>query len=372
MSDPKLSDLRADVRDFLAEAMAGTTGLQRAQSWLAVDAGFSRRMGARGWIGMTWPRRYGGHERRAMERFTVLEEVLAAGAPVGAHWTADRQSGPLLLRFGTETQRQRYLPDIAAGNLYFCIGLSEPQAGSDLAAVKTRAVRDGKGFRVTGQKLWTTNAQSAQMMIALVRSGEGTQRHEGLSQMIIDMSAPGIDVRPIKDHTGASHFTEVFFDDVYVPAENLIGEEGQGWRQAMSELALERSGPERFLSSLEALTQFVRAIGPAPEEPMRSLLGGLTARLWTLREMSIAVALRIEAGEDPALEASIVKDLGNDFEQDLPNLIQAVSDAEGDLAEGTELGAVLMLLRKLSLSFSLRGGTREIIKGIIARGIGLR
>ena len=372
MHRSSLTHLRAELREFLAEAMSGTTALQRAQSWLAVDPAFSRLVAERGWIGMTWPRRYGGHERSAMERFTVLEELLAAGAPVGAHWTADRQSGPLLLRFGTEAQRHVYLPEIARGNLSFCIGLSEPQAGSDLAAVKTRAVRDSGGFRVTGQKLWTTNAQSAKMMIALVRTELDSRRHEGLSQLMIDMSSPGIDVRPIKDHTGASHFNEVFLDDVYVPATHLVGVEGQGWQQAMSELTLERSGPERFLSSMEALTQFLRAIGPSPREPMRSVLGGLTARLWVLREMSMAVALRIEAGEDPALDASLVKDLGNDLEQELPTLIQAVTDADMDLANGTELGAVLMLLRKLSLSVSLRGGTREIIKGIIARGIGLR
>ena len=362
-----LDVLRGELRTFLKERLAAYPPVSRAQSWLGVDPAFSRDVGTRGWIGMTWPKRYGGHERSAMERYTVLEEMLAAGAPVGAHWTADRQSGPLLLRFGTEDQRQRFLPGMARGELYFCIGMSEPQAGSDLAAVKTRAVRDGAGWRVTGSKLWTTNAAGADMMIALVRTGEGSQRHEGLSQIIVDLASPRVTVRPIMDLAGDTHFTEVFLDDVFVPDAQFVGAEGGGWQQVMSELALERSGPERYLSSIQSLVEFLRVLGPRPEEPMRGLVGQLTARLWTLRQMSKAVAVRIEVGEDAALDASIVKSLGADLEQDMPRMIQAIADEEDD-----DLAQVMSLLLKISPSFSLRGGTREILKGIVARGIGLR
>jgi alkylation response protein AidB-like acyl-CoA dehydrogenase len=366
-----LPALRAELREFLATRLKDYPATLRASSWLAVDPDFSRDLGSRGWIGMTWPKQYGGHERSTMERYTVLEELLAAGAPVGAHWTADRQSGPLLLRFGTEEQRQRLLPAMARGEKYFCIGMSEPQSGSDLAAVKTRAVRDGTGWRVNGMKVWTTNAHCAHTMIALVRTGEG-ERHEGLSQLMIDLASPGVTVRPIMDLTGDRHFNEVFLDDVYVEGHDLVGTEGEGWKQVMSELALERSGPERYLSSIQALVSFLGAIGPQPEEPVRGLVGMLTARLWTLRQMSRSIALRIEAGEDPTLDASIVKNLGADLEQDMPRAIQAMADFDEDLTHGSELGEVLSLLLKLSPSFSLRGGTREILKGIIARGIGLR
>lgn len=362
-----LDPLRSELRSFLKERLASCPAEQRARSWLAVDPDFSRDVGARGWIGMTWPTRYGGHARSAMERYTVLEEMLAAGAPVGAHWTADRQSGPLLLRFGTEEQRRRFLPDMARGKLYFCIGMSEPGAGSDLAAVKTRAVRDGGGWRVTGSKLWTTNADTAQLMIALVRTGDVGQRHDGLSQLIVDLASPGVTVRPIRDLAGDSHFAEVFLDDVRVPEAALVGQEGGGWAQVMSELALERSGPERYLSSIRSLIAFLRVLGPQPAEPMRGLVGHLTARLWTLRQMSRAVAARIEAGEDAALDAAIVKSLGADLEQDMPRAIRAMQDGDDE-----ELARVLDLLLKLSPSFSLRGGTREILKGIVARGIGLR
>ena len=367
-----LPALRSRIRDFLAERLSGYTAVQKAHTWMGFDPEFSRDLGAQGWIGMTWPKRYGGHERSPIDRYTVLEELLVAGAPVGAHWIADRQSGPLLLSFGSEDQRQRFLPGIARGESFFCIGMSEPQAGSDLAAVNTRAVRDGSGWRVNGQKVWTTNAHQAHYMIALVRTGDGSQRQEGLSQVIIDLASPGVTVRPIRDLAGDNHFNEVFFDDVRVESDCLVGAEGGGWAQVMSELALERSGPERYLSSTIALTTFLRAVGPNPEEPVRGLIGRLTAQYWALRQMSRSVGLRVQRGENPILDASIVKSLGSDLEQDLPRLIQAMTDGEEDLSQGTELGEVLNLLLKISPSFSLRGGTREILKGIIAREIGLR
>ena len=367
-----LPALRSRIRDFLAERLSDYAAEQKAHTWMGFDPEFSRDLGAQGWIGMTWPKRYGGHERSPIERYTVLEELLVAGAPVGAHWIADRQSGPLLLSFGSEDQRQRFLPGIARGESFFCIGMSEPQAGSDLAAVNTRAVRDGSGWRVNGQKVWTTNAHQAHYMIALVRTGDGSQRQEGLSQVIIDLASPGVTVRPIRDLAGDNHFNEVFFDDVRVESDCLVGAEGGGWAQVMSELALERSGPERYLSSTIALTTFLRAVGPNPEEPVRGLIGRLTAQYWALRQMSRSVGLRVQRGENPILDASIVKSLGSDLEQDLPRLIQAMTDGEEDLSQGTELGEVLNLLLKISPSFSLRGGTREILKGIIAREIGLR
>jgi alkylation response protein AidB-like acyl-CoA dehydrogenase len=231
--------LREEVRAFLAVELAGMTPLQKARSWMGFDAGFSRKLGARGWIGMVWPKKYGGHERTALERYVVLEELLAAGAPVGAHWIADRQSGPLLLRFGTEQQRMKFLPAVARGEHYFCIGLSESGAGSDLAAVRTRARKVDGGWRVQGTKLWTSFADRAHAMIALVRTGSNTEnRHAGLSQLLIDMRSPGVTVRPIVDMLGESHFNEVFLDDVFVPDDMLIGREGEGWQHGTAELSL--------------------------------------------------------------------------------------------------------------------------------------
>jgi hypothetical protein len=362
--------LREEVRAFLQANPPPSDPVRRANCWQVCDAAFTRALGRAGYIGMTWPKRYGGHERHPLERYIVLEELLAAGAPVGLSWLADRQSGPLLLRFGTETQRERFLAPIAQGELYFCIGMSEPNSGSDLASVSTRAVRDGDGWRIQGHKLWTTNAHRAQMMIALVRSGENSKRQEGLSQFIIDLRSPGITVRPVIDLVGGHDFNEVFFDNVFVLDDMRLGEAGSGWHQVTAELSLERSGPERYLSSLPVFLEFLRAVGPNPDPILVNLIGRLSAELWAIRQMSMAVAAKLAVGEDPMVEASIVKDLGTTFEQEMPRLIQAQLD--DDLAADTDLARVLAHLLQISPSFSLRGGTREILRGIIARGLGLR
>jgi alkylation response protein AidB-like acyl-CoA dehydrogenase len=374
---PGIADWRREVRAFIEQQRSAIPAERRANSWSVFDADYSRRLGGRGWIGLTWPRRYGGAERSALERYVLLEELLAAGAPVGAHWIADRQSGPALLRYGTEAQRIRYLPAIARGECFFCIGMSEPNAGSDLAAVRTRAIGTDQGWRLNGQKVWTTHAHQAHVMIALVRTApQAARRHEGLSQLLIEMDSPGVTVRPIADLAGDVHFNEVFFDEVLVPRAMLLGQEGQGWAQCTSELSLERSGPERYLSSYALFVELLRSVCARPcsgvSEMLRQTIGQITAELWTLRQMSLAVAGRLAAGHDPALEAAIVKDLGNGFEQQLPRRVQAVAEASLALEDDTPLARVLALLLQTSPSFSLRGGTREILRGIIAKALELR
>ena len=332
---------------------------------------------------MTWPKRYGGGERSALERYVLLEELLAAGAPVGAHWIADRQSGPALLRYGSEKQRDRFLPAITRGECFFCIGMSEPNAGSDLASVHTRGVKTDKGWRINGQKVWTTHAQHAHMMIALVRTsdsangapkapaapaprggasalgrpGGGPARHEGLSQFLIDLKAPGITVRPIADLVGDVHFNEVFFDDVLVSDDMLLGVEGQGWQQCTSELSLERSGPERYLSSFALFVELLRIASDAASETIATHRPH-EAELWTLRQMSLSVAGQLAEGRDPTVEAAVVKDLGNSFEQDTPRRVQALVDADFG-SDRSALARALAVLVQTSPSFSLRGGTQE-------------
>ncbi|MDF8334607.1 acyl-CoA dehydrogenase family protein [Novosphingobium cyanobacteriorum] len=362
--------LRAKVRELIAGHPAPADPAYRANSWCVPDPTFSRKLGAAGLIGMIWPKAYGGHERSSLERYVVLEELLAAGAPVGAHWMADRQHGGMLLRYGTEEERQRWIPGMARGEIYSCIGLSEPNAGSDLASVRTTARRRGDRWVIDGQKVWTTGAHFAHVMIALVRSEEGSERGVGLSQFVIPMDAPGVTIKPIIDLTGGHDFNEVFFDSVELPETALVGEEGQGWRQATAELSLERSGPERYLSSTSLLLELIRHVGPNASAEVCSLIGRLTADLWTLRMMSASVAARLAAGQDPALEATIVKDLGNSFEQAMPTLVQAAIDL--DMADPAPIARILNHLLQVSPSFSLRGGTSEILKGIIARGLGLR
>jgi hypothetical protein len=361
------SALRGEVRGFLAQH---TAKLGVPNCWVVGDPDFSRALGAAGLLGMTLPKDVGGHDRHPLERYVVIEELLAAGAPVGAHWIADRQTAPLILRYGSAEAKAAYLPGMCAGELYACIGLSEPGAGSDLAAVRSTARLTAEGWRINGQKIWTSGAHLSHVMLALVRSEEGSERNAGLSQFLIPMDAPGVTIRPIIDMAGEHHFNEVFFDDVLLPEWALVGQRGQGWAQATAELALERSGPERYLSSHVLMTALIDAAGPEPEPQLRGLIGELTAELWTLRQMSMSTAAKLAAGKDPMVEASMVKDLGNSFEQALPQRVQALVDCPS-----TRTDDLALLMRSLLISapsFSLRGGTREIIRGIIARGLGLR
>jgi len=372
---PAAEALRAEVRAFLTEELAGYPASKRAHSWVGFDAEFSRKLGARGWLGMTWPAPW-GRDASALERYVVIEELLAAGAPVAAHWIAERQSGQLLLRFGTAEQRERILPGIVAGESYFCIGMSEPDSGSDLASIRSKAVRTDGGWIVNGRKVWTTYAQKSHYMIALLRTGEaGESRHEGTTQFLIDLSSPGVEVRPIRNMIGDEEFNEVTFDDVFVPDAMMVGGEGDGWRQVTAELAFERSGPDRFLSAFALIVELVRFASALPPDMAASAqmaIGRLYAHLATLRALSISVATRLDAGEEPTLEASVVKDLGVAFEQSIPEIAQQILGLAPRIDGGSEFEKSLAYVQQACVSFSLRGGTTEIMRGVIARGLGLR
>jgi hypothetical protein len=372
-ASPEAETLRAEVRKFVAAELAHRGSVDRAQSWSGFDPAFSRKVAQQGWIGMTFPRQYGGHGRSALERYVVLEEMLAAGAPVSAHWIADRQSGPSILRFGTEEQKQEFLPRIARGECFFCIGMSEPDSGSDLASVRTRAVPVPGGFRVNGTKVWTSHAHEVHTMILFCRtSGAPEDRHGGTSQFLVDLKLPGITVRPIYALTGQHHFNEVVFQDCFLPATALLGKLDDGWNQVTSELAYERSGPERFLSSFTLLVELLHALGPDPSERAAIAIGRLVAHLVALRRLSRSVAGMLQAGENPALQAALVKDLGALVEQEIPEIARLLIATDPPSAETERFAAVLHYTMMNAPSFSLRGGTREILRGIIARGLGLR
>jgi len=370
---PEAETLRAEVRAFLKEALADVPPAVRSRSWAGFDGAFSRKLGQRGWLGMTWPKKYGGHERTALERYVVVEEVLAAGAPVAAHWVGDRQSGPLLLRFGTDKQRKLVLPGLASGEHFFCIGMSEPDSGSDLASIRTRATKVDGGYLVNGAKIWTSNAHHCHWMIALFRTaGTPADRHVGLTQFLLPTRNKGMTIRPIKNLVGEEHFNEVSFQDVFVPEDMVIGEEGTGWKQVVAELAYERSGPERYLSSYVLIEELIRRLGRQPSDAGAAAVGRIVAHLSTLRRMSLSVAGQLQAGRDPATEAAVVKDLGALLEQEIPEIAQNLVDAEPTLDGGDDFQQTLAYVTQAAPSFSLRGGTREILRGIIARGLGLR
>ena len=365
--------LRAEVREFLAESAAH---LERPNSDFTTghDPEFSRKLGERGWIGMTWPKRYGGGERSFFDRYVVTEELLAAGAPVSAHWIADRQSGALLLRFGTEAQREAYLPGITRGESYFSIGMSEPNTGSDLASVRTTARPVEDGWLVNGTKLWSTDAHRNHYMIALVRTEAPSEnRHAGLSQIIIDLKKDGAKIRPILNMAGGEDFNEVVFEDVLVPEDRVVGEPGNGWKQVTSELAYERSGPERFLSAFRVFVELVRVAGDQPEPGLAAAIGRLASHLLTLRRMSISVAGMLDEGKSTEVEAALVKELGNNFEKLLPEVARlATANAPPDDPAYRRFRQAFADTLLLSPAFTIRGGTREILRGVIARGLGLR
>src|ERR1041384_1055588 len=262
---PEAEALRVEVRGFLKEVLPKVKSEDRFASWNTFSPEFSKALGKKGWIGITWPKKYGGSERSFLDRYVITEELLGNSAPAGAHWVADRQSGSLLLRFGNEEQRQAILPRITKGECYFSIGMSEPDSGSDLASVRTRAEPVQGGFRVNGTKVWTSGAHRNNYCIALVRtSGQHGDRHKGLSQLLVDLKTPGVTIRPIINLAGRHDWNEVTFSDAFIPEDCLIGNEGDGWLQVATDLACERPGPERFMQSLYVLRERVRVLAPQP------------------------------------------------------------------------------------------------------------
>ncbi len=371
---PEAAAMRAKVREFLRTERARGGYASHRTSWSTFDPEFSRRAGAAGFIGLTWSPDYGGHGRSNLERFVVNEEMLAAGAPAGAHWIADRQSGPQIAKHGSERAKRLILPRIAAGECYFGIGMSEPDSGSDLAAVRTRADKVEGGWVINGAKIWTSNAHRVHYIIALVRtSPPSADRHAGLSQLIVDMGSPGIEVRPILNLAGAHEFNEVFFKDCFVPDDMLLGEPGAGWNSVTGELAYERSGPDRFMSDIRVLVELIDHVGGEPDERQAVEIGRLVAHFATLRRMSTSIAGLLERGESPVTEAALVKDVGTAFERELPEVARRLVPVEPSPDDQGNLFSEAMAHVTLQApSFTIRGGTPEILRGMIARGLGLR
>ncbi len=373
---PECEALRHEVREFLAEEIAaGTFNPHEPQREDTDIPEFSHRVGARGWIGMTWPKKYGGHERTFLERFVVTEEMRVANAPTRRFFVADRQSGPVLLKFANERIKMDILPRICRGEVCFSIGMSEPNSGSDLFAAKTKATKIDGGWLINGTKIWTTSAHMADYMLAIFRTSPPTNenRRHGLTQFLVDMKAPGISVNPIAQISGLKEFNEVVFDNTFVPDDHALGETDGAWKQATSELAYERSGPERFLETYYVMTELVRALGDKPDTRGAEGIGRLVAQLHTLRRMSVSVAGMLQAGQEPVVEASIVKDLGTVWEQKLPHRVRELAAfVDTDASNHHTLEGQLAFAIKIAPKLTIQGGTTEVLRGIIARGLGLR
>lgn len=385
-----LAGLRAEVRAYLDDAVSATDPTRPgplADCWqIGWDQEFSQRLADRGWIGMTLPTELGGRGRSFLERWVITDELLMAGAPVAAHWIADRQSAPTLINFGNEHLQQRYVPGIATGRITFAIGMSEPDSGSDLASVHTRGTRVTGGWRINGTKVWTTGAHHADAFIALVRTSplDTTRRHDGLSQFVIPLDTEGVEISPIYSGNGMHHFNQVLLDDVFVPEENLVGAEGNGWAQVNSELSYERSGPERILSTFapfwSALLDHLRdpqhggdaqgrggnAAGITGTDGRHALVPGtgrFIARMTALHSMSFGVARKLAAGQSVAVEAAVVKRLGTTFEGDLAEFL----DTEFSGTVGAQTQDQIILAIQERPNFTIRGGSNEILSSVITK-----
>ena len=377
-NEPELAELRGSLRAFLAADRAEFGWQPSVDTWLSSwDEPFSARLGAAGFLGLTIPTEYGGRGLGHLHRYVVTEELLACGAPVAAHWIADRQVGPGLLSYGTEEQRRRILPGIAAGRYFSAIGMSEPQAGSDLAAAAARATRTDGGWVLSGTKVWTSGAHLCHQIVVLARTSplDPERRHTGFSQFIVPTDSPGISISPIVLMTGEHHFNEVTFDEVFIEDTNLLGKEGDGWRQVTAELSFERSGPERILSTAPLLTALVRVLADQGDldDHAAAAVGELVARVISLRQLSVSVARALTGGQAPVNEAALVKDLGTRFEQESADLAaDLLSYVSADTNGRAQVAALVEVARVHAPMFTLRGGTNEVLRGMVARGMGLR
>jgi len=362
--------LQREVREFLAAELPRGSFGQGLGMQAGRDRAFSRRLAERGWVGMALPRRYGGGDRSAVERFVVVEELLRWGAPVGHHWVADRQTGPVINRFGTEAQKERFLPPICRGELSFSIGMSEPDSGSDLASVQARATRAAGGWLLNGTKIWTSGAHVNDWFIVLCRTSEEADRHEGLSQLLVDLHSEGLQVNPIPFLDGTEHFNEVVLRDVFVPDDLVLGAVGMGWAQNTSELAHERGGPDRWLSTYLVVEQFLREHADDPlDERAQVVLGEATARWWGLRQLSLSVARQIDRGQAPSAESALVKEMGTRFEQDVLAAVQRLVDLEPSPDTSSPFERLLVRAVLTAPSFTIRGGTNEVLRSVAARGL---
>jgi len=374
---PEQQALRQEVRDFLEEEITRGGFTPCIDGWLQWSPSFSRQLGKRGWIGFTWPKEYGGQGRSYVDRLIITEELLRYGAPCGFHWIGDRQIGPSIIVFGTEEQRKEFLPRILKGEVSFCIGMSEPQAGSDLASLQIRAVETDDGFIINGQKVWTGGAHMADYCYLVARTDPNVPKHRGISELIINMKTPGISINPIIDMTGHHHLNEVFFDNVKVPKSALIGQKNRGWYQIAQQLDYERSGLERIMSYhplFMELKQHVKGTPRLRENPLiRHKMAELEIEFEVGRWLIYRVAWLLSQGKVPNYEAAQSKAYGTAFEQRLANIAMHLFGLNGQLMDDKAPLKGWVSQSYLSCpGNSIRGGTSEILRNVVAiRGLNL-
>jgi alkylation response protein AidB-like acyl-CoA dehydrogenase len=344
---------------------------------------WQKKLHAAGYVAIGWPPEFGGRSATLMEQTILGEEMARARAPGLLGMMGIQMVGPTLMRWGTDEQKRRFLPKILSADEIWCQGYSEPGSGSDLASLQTRAVRDGDHFVVSGQKIWTSNAQIADWMFCLVRTNPAAPKHAGISYVLIPMKTPGITVRPLLQMTGDAGFNEVFFDGVRVPVENLVGPEGEGWKVANTTLAHERNmlgsttQTQGLFDGLLRLARRTRRGGrPVAEDPLvRQRLAELKIAVEALRwnaYRNLTSALR---GRAAGIEASVTKLATTELNHELARTAIELMGLAGPLYRGSrhlEDGGLWPYQFMFSLGMIIGGGTSQIQKNIIAqRGLGL-
>jgi alkylation response protein AidB-like acyl-CoA dehydrogenase len=375
---PEQQAFRQEIREFLAQEVSPQTVTE--DGWIVgFSREFSLKLGARGWIGLTWPKQYGGQARSYLDRVVLTEELLRAGAPAAAHWLGDRQVGPALLAYGSEEQKAEILPRVTRGEIVFCLGMSEPGAGSDLASLRTKAVEEGDYFSLSGQKIWTSFAHVADYAYLVARTDSNAPKHKGISEFLIDMQMPVITVRPLVDITGEPHFNEVFFDNVRVSKKYLIGEKNRGWYQIASQLDYERSGIERLLSNYPLFRDTVRYAqeqGLTKDPLIRNQLAQAQVELDLGRFMVYKVAWLLSQGHVPNHEAAMAKCFCTEVEQRIAQLVSSILGDYAVLLPGSPAARLAGRAAREYLyapAYTIQGGTSNVLRNIMAiRGLGLQ
>jgi len=375
---------REEVRDFLEGEIEQGLWEPSCDAWIqGYNPEFTKRVAQKRWMGLTWPKEYGGQEHSFVDRFILTEEMLRYGAPAACHWFADRQIGGSILKYGSEEQKREFLPKIIRGEMYVGLGMSETEAGSDLASLRTMAVEDGNDYIINGQKTWTSGAWFMNHIYLLARTDTTVPKHRGISEFIIPIDTPGISRIPMIDVTGTEAWNDIFFDNVRVSKKYLIGEKNRGFYHVMEQLAYERSGFERLMGNyalFKALLKFVNETkrnGKALSQDtvIRHKLVQLQVEFEVGRLLMYKVALVMDEGQAPTVEAAMSKAYATAFEQRLANTAMEILGPYGLLWAGSKyapFGGMAAHSYLGSKGYSLQAGTTEIMKNIVAtRGLGL-
>ena len=367
-SEPELA-FRDELRAWFADNDPGEEPAGDEDAHYYWRAGFQRRLADDGWAAVHWPVEYGGRGATLTQSAIFFEELGRSGAPLPANVLGLLLAGPTIMQWGTEAQKERYLQPILTADEIWCQGFSEPDAGSDLAAVKTRAVRDGDDWVVTGQKVWTSGAQYSKWCMLVARTDQAAAKHKGLSYFLMDMEQDAVQVRPLRQITGGSEFNELFIDGARIPDENLLGGEGNGWKVALTTLMNERAGLAFFLQVrlrqlLDRLTEVAAERGLLADPLVADRLGELHLKAEVLRLTAYRGLTAIEKYGQPGPEGSLTKWMWSQTNQELTQLAADLLGPEA-LTSGSPWAYELLRAR----GNSIEGGTTEVLKNIVAERV---